>query len=155
MFQRNTYHFLYVFLIQWTWFNPIPSWSTIFEGANDFACFIFCYRLKRKCVTGIIRYLIIWMLMPCRDGLSQCITNIDKEIIEFIGYVNPIINNNAIWFEFCTWHLIFPFIDHKFDNLPWIFDVWLMFSQKVMAVFPFGCFNQLIWFVPIFLTVAL
>ena len=36
------------------------------------------------------------MLMWRRDGLSQCITNINKEIIEFIGNVNPIINNSAI-----------------------------------------------------------
>ena len=33
MFQRNTYYFLYVF--HNTWFNPIPSCSTILEGDFD------------------------------------------------------------------------------------------------------------------------
>ena len=84
------------------------------------------------------------LFMWCRDGLSQYITHIDKAIIEFIGYVDSMSNDNAVALEFCTWHLIFPFIDHKFDNLLLRFDVWFMFDQKVVVVFPFCCFNQLI-----------
>ena len=81
--------------------------------------------------------------MWCRIGLSQCITDIDKESIKFIGYVDPVINNSAVGFKFCTRHLVFAFINYKFYYLPWLFDARFMFEQKVMVIFPFCYFDSI------------
>ena len=61
--------------------------------------------------------------------LANVLPHIDKEIIEFIGYVDPIINKSVAGFKFCTLYLIFVFIDYKFYYLPWLFDVRFMFDQ--------------------------
>ena len=52
---------------------------------------------------------------------------------ELIDNVDIVFNNSTIGFKFRTQHLIFPCINYKFYNLPWLFDLSLCSMKRLWS----------------------
>ena len=126
--------------------NIVISRCSIFQRKWQFTYFIFRYIWNKYCFWNTASQIIQWASVGIWNCTGKCWTNVDKEVIKFIGYVIPIRIFISILFELglVDWHLIT--IYDRFDDIPILFHITFVSGEQFLIKKNFSHFNQILQF---------
>ena len=109
--------------------------------------FIFSHRWKKYCFWNTTSQIIQWASAGLWNGIGKCWTNIDKEVIKFVGYIIAIRKFRPIVFELDSvdWHSIAAY--NRFDDIPKLFHVTFVSGKQFLRRILFSHLNQILQFV--------